>query len=308
MTDILIALLNMAIPTFAISSMLSVGLRYELRQVVAPLKDVPGVITAVVANFVLVPLFAYGIVKVLQLERPYAVGMILVACAAGAPLLVKLAQNAEEDVAFAAAILVLLLVVTIVYMPLVVPFLTEGAPVSAWSIARPLLLTMLLPMIVGFVAKRFFPGWMQSFLPYVGMVANIALWSMITLTVVTNLGEVLSVFGTGAIFASILLIAGAFIIGYLAGTFDKAEKLVLGFGTAQRNFGAATVVAVLAFDDSRVLVMTVVISTVAIALIPISSIFGKRKAKTRRLKESQTNSTREGYIDDRDERDEQLEA
>ena len=278
--EILSIILNIAVPLFAVSSMLSVGLRYPVRQVIEPLRDIPGVITALLTNFVLLPLLAFAIVKLLSLDHSYAIGAIIVACAAGAPMLVKLAMNAKENVSFAAAILVLLLVVTIFYMPLVVPLLAEeGATVSGWAIARPLILTMLLPLIVGFVGRAFLPGWADWLAPHLPIIINISLWTMVILILILNFSEVVGVFGSGAILASILLLGGAWIIGYLFGTLDKSEKIVLGFATAQRNFAAANVVAIQAFTDSGVLVMAVVISMVALLLIPFSSWFGKRKEK-----------------------------
>ena len=99
---------------------------------------------------------------------------------------------------------------------------------------------------------------------------------LILATVLGNLDAVLGVFGTGAIGAALILIAGAFVIGYLTGTADKRERVVLGFATAQRNFAAATVVAVESFADRRVLVMTVVCSTIAMLLIPFAGMLGKR--------------------------------
>jgi BASS family bile acid:Na+ symporter len=94
-----------------------------------------------------------------------------------------------------------------------------------------------------------------------------------------NLDAVIAVFGQGAILAAILLVVGAFIIGYLLGTIDQSEKLVLGFATANRNFAAATVVATQSFSDPAVLVMTVVISTLAmVLLIPAATAIGRLKA------------------------------
>lgn len=277
--EVLTTLLNLVVTVFAVSSMLSVGFGHKLRDVISPLRDIPGLITAVVANFILVPLLAVGILWLVPLDRAMATGMIIVAAAAGAPMVVKLASNAGENVAFAAAILVLLLVVTIVYMPLVVPLLAEGGAVSAWTIARPLVLTMLVPLIVGFVVKIYLPRLGDALLPYLGIITNVSLVAMVALTLYLNFGSVIGVFGTGGILAALLLIAGSFAIGYAVGTFDKSEKTVLGFATAQRNFAAANVVAVQAFTDSGVLVMAIVISMVAMLLLPLSLAFGKRSVK-----------------------------
>jgi BASS family bile acid:Na+ symporter len=272
-------LVRIFVPIFAVGSMLTVGFRYSVQEIVKPLRDIPGVITAVVANFVLVPLLAVAILWLIRIETPLAIGLMVVSVAAGAPMLIRLTQIAREPVSFAASIMVLLLVVTMIYMPIVIPRLASGDPISAMAIARPLLLTMLLPLCLAFVVRALSPRTAETLLPWAGKITNIALYIMVGATVLGNLDAVLGVFGKGAILSALLLIAGAFAIGYLVGTFDKREKIVLGFGTAQRNFGAATVVAVQSFTDPNVLVMTVVCSTVAMLLLPFARLLGKRKAR-----------------------------
>jgi predicted Na+-dependent transporter len=109
---------------------------------------------------------------------------------------------------------------------------------------------------------------------------TIALWVMVGLSVFLNLNAVIGVFGTGAIIVSFLFIALAYCLGYLVGFIDKREQVVLGFGAAQRNFGAAIVVATQAFDAPGVLVMAVVTSVVAMLLLPFSTFLGRRKAQS----------------------------
>jgi len=279
MEEVFSILVRIFVPIFAVGSMLTVGFRYSVQEIVKPLRDIPGVITAVVANFVLVPLLAVAILWLIRIETPLAIGLMVVSVAAGAPMLIRLTQIAREPVSFAASIMVLLLVVTMIYMPIVIPRLASGDPISAMAIARPLLLTMLLPLCLAFVVRALSPRTAETLLPWAGKITNVALYIMVAATVMGNLDAVLGVFGKGAILSALLLIAGAFAIGYLVGTFDKREKIVLGFGTAQRNFGAATVVAVQSFTDPNVLVMTVVCSTVAMLLLPFARLLGKRKAR-----------------------------
>ncbi len=160
--------LTLAIRIFAVSSMLMVGLRYTIGDLARPLRDITGVAIALVTNFILVPLLAVVLLRTFPLDTPYATGLIIVACAGGAPLLVKLAMNAKEDVGFAASLIVLLLAGTIVAMPLIMPMFAEGARVSAWAIARPLLITMFLPLIIGFVSRPLLPTLAQRAVPDAG--------------------------------------------------------------------------------------------------------------------------------------------
>src|SRR5690606_30585684 len=134
---------------FAVTSMLSVGFGNTLQRILGPLRNVRGVVRAVVANFVLVPVLAFVVLQVIPLELPRAIGLFLIASAAGAPFVIKLVEAAESDVSLSASLLVLLLPLTIVYMPVVVPLALPAAEVSAGAIATPLVITMLLPLAFG---------------------------------------------------------------------------------------------------------------------------------------------------------------
>ena len=153
MNAVLARLESLAVLIFALSSMFSVGLGHDWRDVIAPLRHPSTVTRALLANFVLVPLLVHFILKVLPTDRALAIGLLLVATAAGAPFLIKLTEAARGDVAFSATLLVLLLPITIVYMPLVLPFALPEADVRAGAIAEPLALTILLPLSAG-LAKR----------------------------------------------------------------------------------------------------------------------------------------------------------
>lgn len=67
MANFLSSLLDIATLVFAVSSMLSVGFSYSLRELIEPLRNTRLVIGTLVANFVLVPLLAYAITHVLSL-------------------------------------------------------------------------------------------------------------------------------------------------------------------------------------------------------------------------------------------------
>ena len=101
---------------------------------------------------------------------------------------------------------------------------------------------------------------------------------LLATTVLANYKSLLFVFGTGAILAALLVIAGAFAAGHIllaAARIREEERVALG--TAQRNIAAATVVATQSFGDPRTLVMVVVTSIVSMVLLfPIARIMGKR--------------------------------
>jgi BASS family bile acid:Na+ symporter len=170
-------------------------------------------------------------------------------------------------VAVATGLLVLLLVITIGYMPLVVPLIAPDADVSAGSIAQPLVLTMLLPLITGLVADFLSGGWTKRLLPILGPVSSGALIVLIISTVIANFDQIGDVFGTGAILAALLFVAGAFSIGYLLGMIGTGTRDELGLATGQRNIAAATVVATQSIGEPDTTVMVIVTSMAAMAIL-----------------------------------------
>ncbi|MFS8480002.1 MAG: hypothetical protein FWJ93_13795, partial [Micromonosporaceae bacterium] len=106
--DLLSRTADLAVLVFAVTSMLSVGLAHSAKQILGPLRDLRALARALLANFVLVPLLAIGIVRLWPLDRPLEAGLILVAMSAGAPFLIKLTEVARAEVALSATLLVLL--------------------------------------------------------------------------------------------------------------------------------------------------------------------------------------------------------
>jgi bile acid:Na+ symporter, BASS family len=281
MSELLTRVSDLSVQIFAIASMAAVGLRYTLREILAPLRRFWAVVLALAGNFVAVPMLAFVILQVIELDQAYAIGLVLVASAAGAPMVIKLTQISGGDVAFGAGMLVLLVVASIGYMPLAVPLLAPGAEISAWAIAAPLVLTMLVPLVFGLLLKHLAPR-AGRVLPFLGLVTNTSLLLLVILTFALNLPTVAGVFGTGAILASLLFIAGAFAIGWLlGGMFGDDLRDEMALATSQRNFAAAMVVATQTFEAPGVLVMSVVVSLVTMAVLFPAAKLLKRHAHRR---------------------------
>jgi len=277
---------SIAVIVFAVSSMFSVGLAYSVRSIVGPLREVRAVFRALVANFVLVPLFAVAIERIIPIEPPLALGLFLLAASAGAPFLIKLASAARSDLALSAALLLLLVPATVVFLPFYVPLAMAHpslsgltyVPANLLAIGVPLLSTMILPLVVGLVVHATAPRWAARLVPIVGKLATVTLLIVVIATFAANFHEVLRILKTGAIGAALALIGGAFAIGYLMSGRDRG--VVLGLATSQRNIAAAMVVASRSFEDPDVLVMVTASSIVGlIVLFPIAWLLSRRKPR-----------------------------
>ena len=134
-------------------SMFGMGLGLTVPQIITPLKNVRLVVLALLANFVLVPLLAYVISLIIPLEDALKVGLMVLALSAGAPFLILEARGAKANLGLAVGVMTLLMVVTIFFLPLVLPLLLTGVEVDAGAIAKSLIVLMLIPLILGLLVR-----------------------------------------------------------------------------------------------------------------------------------------------------------
>jgi BASS family bile acid:Na+ symporter len=275
--DLLSKASTIAMLAFVISSMLAMGVGLSISQIVQPLRNPRLIVFALLSNFVLMPLCAYALSTLLRLDQPLGVGMLLLGCAAGAPFLPKLAELAKGNLPFAVGTMVLLMVVTVGYLPVVLPLLLPGVAVNPAKIAQSLVLLMLLPLGIGLALKSRYEELAAWVKPVLDQISNLSLVLLVLLITAANIDKVLEVFGTRGILAGLLFIALGFAIGWLLGGPGNDTRRVLALGTAQRNIAAALVVGSQSFSDPRVVVMVIVVAIVGlIILMPLSRALANR--------------------------------
>lgn len=97
----------------------------------------------------------------------------LLSVVAGAPFVAVIAKIADGDTAFGAAISLILLLVTIPFMPLVLPWLLAAldvaqTSVSTWHLLEPLLWFILLRLGLGLAVKWRYPALAEKAAPHCG--------------------------------------------------------------------------------------------------------------------------------------------
>jgi predicted Na+-dependent transporter len=262
---------------FVLSSMLAMGFSLTVREIIEPLKNIRLVILSLVANFILVPLLALVLLLIFPLTEGLSIGLFLLGTAAGAPFLPKLAQAAKGDIAFAVGLMVLLMVVTIAYVPIVLPLLLPGVAIDPTAIARSLVLLMLIPLAIALFVRARYEQIAQGLLPLMSQATNLSLLTLSVAFFVVYFTDLVGVIGTTAILVTIIFVMVSLVIGYVLGGPAGGIKRVLGVGTAQRNLSAALAIAALNFTDPDVMVMILVVAMVGLTLLMfIGGEMGKR--------------------------------
>ena len=259
---------NLAVLVFVVTCMVAAGLGLSARAVAAPLSRARLVVFALGANFVAAPALAYGLTELVPIERPYAIGLLLLGGAAGAPFLPKLAEAAKGDIAFSVGLMLLLMVGSVIFMPLALPLLIPGLAPDPWPLLRPLLFTMLIPLAVGMFVKSRSERWSAKLRPVFTKVSNLSMLVAVALLVGLNFRSLVGTFGTGAVAVGVVFVALSLAVGCVLGGPAPTTRSVLGLGTGQRNVAAALVIATQNFTDHPGVVVMLLVTTLA-GVIPL---------------------------------------
>jgi predicted Na+-dependent transporter len=275
---------NLAIWIFVVTSIAAMGLQLTTREILIPLKKKWLLTISLVANFVIIPLFAVFILRIFPLEPGLAAGLLIVATAAGAPSLPKAMDIIGGKVAFAVGLTILLILITIFYMPLVLPLLITGVLVDQTGTILYLIGFMLVPLIITMMIRARRPDTAEYLYPYVDRISNIAilfifipyLIGLFTSDFSARAGAELGIEGT---FVALAFILGAFGIGYVLGGPDIRDREVLAFGTGFRNVSAALIVVTANYTNPKTIFMVLVIAIFGIIFMMILGGIFYRKNK-----------------------------
>jgi BASS family bile acid:Na+ symporter len=221
--------------------MVTLGLGLNVSQIIAPFKNTRMVILALIANFAIVPLFAFGIVAVLPVSEGVRIGIILLSLGGGAPFIPMIVETAKGHVGGAIGLMLLLLITTILFMPIAVPWIFSDASVSAWNIAKSLIFTMVVPLALALWLNTRLPDMAARLQPYVAKMTNASLLVLLVAVVMLYTKTVIS--HASALPVILLFFLGATAIGYFTGGKSRNARIILSVGTGLRNPPVAMLVA-----------------------------------------------------------------
>jgi len=276
LNEIVITISSLALNLFIITSMLAMGMSLTVKQIIEPLRNVRLVVLILIGNFLLTPALALLLTVILPIGQPQASALILLGVCAGAPFLPKLAQMAKGELATSVGLMVLLMVLTIFYAPLVLPLILPGAQVDVAAIAQSLIVLMLLPLVIGLLAKWRYSETAAEWLPHLSQASSYSLMLLVVAALVLQFRNIIGAIGSWLILGTLLLIVGGTVLGYfLSFVSDKPTRKVASLGTGQRNLAAALLVGA-SFGDAEILVMTLVAALVSqLLMILIAGEIGK---------------------------------
>ena len=192
--------------------------------------------------------------------------------------MLRLNEFAGGDQAKAVGLLVLLMSLTMVYQPLVLPILLPGLSVSPMPIARTLALTVLLPLVLGLLIKARWAALAARLRPALARLGNIsAVVSCFILLPLVYLDALKDVLLNGGLLVLLLYLPVAVGAGWWLGGPDAGQRRLLALCCGQGSMGAAFVIAAHNFNNPHVIAMLLLILWASLALlIPVAVIFRRQ--------------------------------
>jgi bile acid:Na+ symporter, BASS family len=280
--QILRLLAKYSIIGFVVGHLLALGMRLTVQEILVPLRRRRLVLLALLANFILGPIFAYLsaqlISLVIPLEHGYVIGLMIIGSAAGSPMLPKWVKLAKGDLGLGVALMVLLMGTSILYLPLILPRLISGVDVEAWSVAQPLIIMIVVPFVVGLLLKVRYPCVAAKLEPPLDRFSSVCLIVVVVAVVALYWQSLISAVGEGAIGACMSFLALSMATGYLLGGSDVGTRRVLALGSGQRNIEAVLLIASTSVADPKVVVMAVIAALVMFIMLLGAAVVFRHRA------------------------------
>lgn len=252
---------------YAVANLGSMGIELDLRETIKSLRSFKVLGLTLGWSWIVGPALAILLTRALPLTEGYAMGLLIFSLAPTAPALPMFIRMARADMSLAAAIMPLAVVGTVVLMPLMAPMLIPGLEVSSWAIAKPLLLTVLLPLVIGVLIRLYASGVADKIFPAVKKIAGISTLLLLVFTLVFHGRELLSALGSFAVGAQVIFTVAMALVSYAIGFgLNQAQRSAISLGVCSRN-GGAMFVAITAFPVLDPQLMIMVLLAVPVPII-----------------------------------------
>jgi predicted Na+-dependent transporter len=274
------AVLKVSAIAFMIGNLLAIGLETDLKAALAPLRDLRFVVTATLLDSLFCPAFAWLISRLLPLAPPYATGLLLIGLAPAAPFLPIMVRRAGGDLAYAAAFMLIAAVNMVLLMPFAVPRIVPGLSIDPWTVAKPLLVLLFLPMAAGMAVKTLAPFVAVRLLKVVRPIASAATALLLVAVGLRYFEGFVGAVGSYAIAAQLIYAVGLVLGTYALGAgMPTRQRAVLSLGACSRNLGAALAPLLVASPDSRTMVMVALAVPVTLGVTYLAAVWLSSRAK-----------------------------
>jgi BASS family bile acid:Na+ symporter len=266
------AYINLLSYLFVVLYMFSVPLETTRGEIIGYLKDFNLMGRALLANFVVIPILGIIIAQFFDLPPDFRTGFLLLAMAPGGLLALQFARVSKGNRVFAVALLLVFCLLAILITPLFVYlfFSKEGSGRLPFGwLTMMLLLLIVVPLVVGRMLQKIIPEQAPKLGLWLGRL-SIVIFIIAAVMAGKYKSPAIKLMGTNGIAAIVLLILGAWVVGWLLGGPEIRNRKVLAIASSMRNAGVCLPIASNYFAGTEV---TVPILAFSGLMIPMNMVF-----------------------------------
>ena len=198
------------------------------------------------AQFIIMPLVAWLLCRLLNLPPELALGVILVGCCPGGTASNVICYLAKGDVALSVA----MTGVSTLLAPFVTPVLVlllagETVDVDVLGMFMSIVQVVILPIVVGLVVNHYFGKFTQRVIPYMPMLSTLAIAAIIGIIVSHNAQNIMGcslLVAVAVILHNLLGLSLGYIAGMLTGM-SPEKRTAISIEVGMQNSGLASSLA-----------------------------------------------------------------
>ena len=231
----------------------------------------PGAVAAgFVAQFLIMPTAGWLVATLCDLETPFAVGLILVACCPGGTASNVVTYIARADVALSVLMTTCTTLGAVVLTPLLTKLLAGRlVEVDAWGLFLSTLQVVVLPVAAGVAINRWLPGVVRTVMPVAPLVSVLTI-ALVCASIIGQNAAAVTASGPRLLLAVALLHTIGFGVGYLFAWllgYDRTVARTISIEVGMQNSGLGVVLAQKHFPAEPLTAVPCAISSVVHSVI-----------------------------------------
>ena len=202
------------------------------------------------AQFTIMPLLAWALTKIFQIDEALVLGVILVGCCPGGTASNVITYLAKGDVALSVG----MTGVSTLLAPLLTPLLTwalagKSIDVDVAGMLLSILWVVIIPIVSGLIIKSLLPKFTEKAIDYLPAFSSVAIAFTVSIVISANASKLLT---GGFLIILVVMLHNLFglILGYFIGRLlglTEPKKRAISIEVGMQNSGLATSLAVMHF-------------------------------------------------------------
>lgn len=230
--------------------MFGMGLTLNLQDFKIVFSRPKDVMIGCLAQFTVMPLLAWGLVRAFQLDEALALGVVLVGCCPGGTASNVITYLAKGDLALSVG----MTGVSTLFAPFMTPFLTwalagKSVNVDVVGMLLSILWVVILPIVVGLIVKWIWPKFTEQATDYLPAFSSVAIAFIVSIVIAANANKLMA---GGLMIVMVVILHNlcglslGYLIGQLLGLSD-AKRRAISIEVGMQNSGLASSLATIHF-------------------------------------------------------------